>query len=180
MYATVKSLVERFTGQEIVELGFPANSYKFIGRSANAAALPTDFPAAVTDDVALASAEDALYRFDGATWSALATEKIDRAIADAESEINGYLEGRYTLPLGSVPKVIEKLAADISRYQLFDDRVTDVVQERYKSAVKFLMSISKGDVSLGLDDSGNSTDEKNSVEFKSGGNVFDRSDDAFI
>jgi phage gp36-like protein len=76
---------------------------------------------------------------------------VSRALTDADAEINGYLDGRYTLPLTTVPTVIVRLAADIARYYLYDDRVTDAVKARYNDAVGYLQSVAKGIVSLGLD-----------------------------
>lgn len=82
--------------------------------------------------------------------------KIDNAINDADSEINGYLQKRYPLPLPSIPKVINKLSKDITLYNLFSrrgidkDKNDDTVLQRYKNAVKFLENLSKGVVELGI------------------------------
>jgi len=73
------------------------------------------------------------------------------ALDDADAEINGYLQARYTLPLASVPLNIARMARDIARYRLYDDAVTDAVQKRYDQAIKELERISKGIIQLGLD-----------------------------
>ncbi len=76
---------------------------------------------------------------------------VARAIADAEAEINGYLQGRYALPLASVPAVLVRVTSDIARYYLYDDAATDQVRDRYKDSVALLKGIADGRVSLGLD-----------------------------
>ena len=76
---------------------------------------------------------------------------VDGALADADAEIDGYLVGQYLLPLASVPKNLVALACDIARYKLFDDRATEQVRQRYDDAVKYLRSVGKGELSLGLD-----------------------------
>lgn len=75
----------------------------------------------------------------------------NRALEDAGAEIDGYLAGRYTLPLSTVPRVLVNVACDIARYRLYDDRVTEAVQKRYEDAIKFLTLVSTGKVGLGLD-----------------------------
>ncbi|RJP20721.1 MAG: DUF1320 domain-containing protein [Deltaproteobacteria bacterium] len=76
---------------------------------------------------------------------------VSRAIADAEAEINGYLASRYTLPLGSVPELLTRLACDIARYLLYDDVAPDQIRDRYKDAVTLLKGIAEGKVSLAID-----------------------------
>ena len=73
------------------------------------------------------------------------------ALLDADSEIDAYLQPRYTLPLASVPRVLVNIACDITRYRLYDDRSTEQVTRRYEDAIKLLVKIGKGEVGLGLD-----------------------------
>ena len=108
------------------------------------------------------------------------TTVLDRAIEDATSFINGFLQSRYTLPLSSIPSVIKRLAVDITRYYLHDEHVPEHVDNKFKSAEKTLKSVSKGEVNLGIDTLGVKPSSKNDVEIQSGGNVFNRSDNGFI
>lgn len=91
--------------------------------------------------------------------------RIEEAINDADSEINGYLQKRYPLPLPSTPPVIKKLSKDIALYNLFsrkgiDKNSTDeIILDRYKYAVRFLENLSKGQVSLGIETQVKSTIE---------------------
>lgn len=75
-------------------------------------------------------------------------------LADADAEINAYLQGRYTLPLATVPTALVRIACDIARYHLYDNRATEAVTQRYKDAIAFLKGVAKGDIQLGVD-SGN-------------------------
>ena len=76
---------------------------------------------------------------------------VAKALEDADGEINGYLAAKYTLPLDPVPLVLQRLASDIARYFLYQDRVTDIVEKRYQDAIRFLKGVAAGSVSLGVD-----------------------------
>lgn len=78
------------------------------------------------------------------------TEVLDRAAADADAEINAYVGARYALPLPSTPELLKRVARDLVRYFLFDQRAPEEVRLRYQRAVKLLDSIRSGDTSLGL------------------------------
>lgn len=73
---------------------------------------------------------------------------LGRALADADSEIDGYLASRYTLPLPSTPPVLTRLACDMARYRLYDDAVPETVRLRYQDAVALLKRLSSGEVQL--------------------------------
>lgn len=107
-----------------------------------------------------ATAQDMIDRFgqqemieltDRANLGAIDAIVLGRALADADAEINGYLASRYALPLASVPPVLVAKASDMARYYLYDVRVSEAVKARYDDAVKYLQSLAKGLVSLGLD-----------------------------
>lgn len=82
---------------------------------------------------------------------------INVAIGDADAEIDGYLAKRYTVPLSSVPKVINKFSKDIAVYNLFSrigiDEGTDqkTYLNRYNAAIKFLTFVAEGKVALGVE-----------------------------
>ena len=75
---------------------------------------------------------------------------VERALADADAEIDGYLASRYAMPLATVPPVLARIACDIARYRLWEDRASDEVRRRYEDARRVLESIARGQVSLGL------------------------------
>lgn len=91
---------------------------------------------------------------DRAGTGAIDAAVVAAKLADAAAEIDGYLAGRYTLPLTPVPLTLQRIACDITRYHLYDDRVTEAVAQRYKDAIKFLTSVNKGDIQLGVDADG--------------------------
>lgn len=79
---------------------------------------------------------------------------VDRAIADADAEIDSYCGTRYTVPFSPVPVMIRKLSVDIAIYNLFSRRALDVAderQQRYDNAIRFLRDLAKGLISLGAD-----------------------------
>ena len=106
----------------------------------------------------------------GAIESAVVTAKL----ADADAEIDAYLATRYTLPLASVPTVLKRVACDVARYHLFDDRVTDDVRRRYEDALKFLQAVAKGTVSIGVDPIGQAPASSDLPDHCAPDPVFDR------
>ncbi len=88
-------------------------------------------------------------RTDRENGTAIDAVVVDRALVDADAEINSYLAKRYTLPLASTPVVLTRLACDIARYRLFDDGTPDTVRQRYEDAVSLLKRMASGDVTLG-------------------------------
>jgi phage gp36-like protein len=79
---------------------------------------------------------------------------VQQAIVDAAAEMDGYLQGRYALPMTVVPDSLTAYACDIARYRLYDDRVTERVADAYDEAIKYLMDVAKGSISLGVDQAG--------------------------
>ncbi|KAF0145108.1 MAG: mu-like prophage Flumu protein gp36 [Nitrospirae bacterium] len=83
------------------------------------------------------------------------TSRVDKAIATAGSIIDGYLRGRYTLPLSTVPELIKTISIDISVFKLYERRremdMPESLTNRYKNAVKLLEQIQKGLISLGIE-----------------------------
>jgi|GEM_PF-1261931 len=79
---------------------------------------------------------------------------IERAIADAEAEIESYLAGRYELPLLTVPAIVRKITVDLAIYNLYFRRrgfLASEWQERYRAALRFLENVAQGVASLGAD-----------------------------
>lgn len=77
------------------------------------------------------------------------------AAADADAIIDSYLalRGGITLPIvGTVPPRILELAADLTRYELYDDVKDDdtpsAIVVRRKLALDFLKAVSKGEATI--------------------------------
>lgn len=79
---------------------------------------------------------------------------IDKAIADAEATIDGYIASRYALPLAYVPSLVAGWAADIARFRLWDKQAPDEVRTRYEDAIAALKDLAKGLISLPPDAGG--------------------------
>ncbi|MGF1775899.1 gp436 family protein [Vibrio nomapromontoriensis] len=112
---------------------------------------------------------------DGST-GALVLDVAEQAIKDASSTIDGYLGGRYALPLRNVPTILERICCDLSRYYLYDDTLGEEHQaaKRYVDAVKYLEQVGRGQVQLGLSDTQTKPEQTNSAEMMSAGSVFGR------
>lgn len=109
-----------------------------------------------------------------ATGLAIDTAIVERACDDAAGEIDGRVAAAgYPVPLSPVPRIITAYACDIARYRLFEDRATDQVTKRYEDAIRFLRSVAKGEVKLGISTSSGSAEATSgSAEFQSDGRVF--------
>lgn len=108
-------------------------------------ATPTDLQAVLSPAELTQLADD---NTDGAPDQAV----IDRAIADAQAEIDGYLGARYTLPLVETPTLIRRLAVDLAVWNLYNrrDLITEARKLQVESARKLLQRIAEGTVTLGL------------------------------
>lgn len=159
-YATAAELLMRFSSDEIaqrVDRGVPR-------------LVTADLLAAVASngDVAAFTAAE-LAR------AAQSMAVVQRALQDADDTINGYISGRYTLPLQPVPAVLARVACELARFYLYDDQVTDLIKDRHAANMKWLAEVSKGTVSLGADAlSGVQPTSSAAAELVSGATVWKR------
>ncbi len=80
---------------------------------------------------------------------------VERAIADADGEIDAYVGYRMEVPLDPVPVMIRKYSVDIAIYNLYARRLDicpDMRRKRYEDAVKFMRLVAEGKISLGQND----------------------------
>lgn len=80
--------------------------------------------------------------------------RVDEAIIQADSEIDSYCGGRYSVPFATVPGIVKKISVDIAIYNLYSRRVEEIPKtrdDRYKNAIRQLEYISKGQISIGVD-----------------------------
>lgn len=73
---------------------------------------------------------------------------VDRALSDADATIDGYLAGRYQLPLSEVPPLVVDLAQVIAIYKLHPFAPDPKIAKDYDQAIATLRDISKGVVRL--------------------------------
>lgn len=83
-----------------------------------------------------------------------ATGEIDTAIVaqelgNTDAVINGYLAGRYRLPLeGDVPELLVDLALTIAIYKLHPFSPNEKIKDDYEGAMRTLRDISAGHIRL--------------------------------
>lgn len=99
---------------------------------------------------------------------------LEQAIADASAEIDGYLGGRYSLPLPTVPAVLVRICCDIARYHLHHEHAPERIAKRYDDAIKFMGQLGSGAISLGKPDEGDTSPSNNTAQLMSAGSVFAR------
>lgn len=108
------------------------------------------------------------------------TEICEGAVADACAEINGYLAKRYSVPFRRTPQVINKFAKDIAVYNLVSRMGIDegdrekTFLNRYNAAVRFLLEVAKGTVSIGTDDEETGSGAANGFNMSSSPRIFSR------
>lgn len=111
---------------------------------------------------------------EGAADGEINQPVIEQAIADATAEINGYIGGRYELPLSQVPDVLVRHCCDIARYLMSGDRTPETVQKRYDSVISYLVKVGKGDLSLGLSQGSPTEPSETIAMIQADGQVFNR------
>lgn len=76
----------------------------------------------------------------------------EEALIYSSTLIDGYLRGKYTLPLNNHFPLLRIIAIDLSIYRLYSRRIyTDIpesVTQAYKNAIKTLEDLKKGIISL--------------------------------
>lgn len=79
---------------------------------------------------------------------AIVASVVDRALSDTDAEIDGYLAGRYALPLAETPPQLLDLALTIAIYKLHPSEPDPKISKDYDRALKTLAQISTGVVRL--------------------------------
>tara|TARA_R110002020_G_scaffold10801_22_gene41106 strand:+ start:28019 stop:28456 length:438 start_codon:yes stop_codon:yes gene_type:complete len=76
---------------------------------------------------------------------------FERAIADADALIDGYLFGRYQLPLAQVPTLLVDLSQRVAIYFAHGQVASDKIRKDYEDAVKTLERIAANTIRLQVD-----------------------------
>lgn len=89
---------------------------------------------------------------------------VESAIKYASDKIDAAIRGRYPLPLPQKVDLLKDIALDLVRHRLYSRRpdgndLPDAVKEGKKSAETDLTKISRGEMSLGIEDSKKAVDE---------------------
>lgn len=98
--------------------------------------------------------------------------RVTRMLTDATNTIDGYLSSRYSLPLATVPPMLEQLACDIARYRLMT-RPTEEARARFEDAVSWLGKVAEGKYDLGGVSAQQPQTSGGAIGVSTGGRVFD-------
>lgn len=100
------------------------------------------------------------------------------AILYSTSLINGYLRGRYSLPLDTHFPLLRILAIDISIYRLYARRMRnempEVIETAYKNAISTLKDIQKGTITLESENDLFETSGFSAAEYKTNKDILDK------
>ena len=112
------------------------------------------------------------------TITTVNTTVLQQALSDASAEIDGYLGGRFTLPLTDPPAVLSRLASDVAIYRLQALRpLHDLAdaRKRYDDAIAMLTKVASGELTLGIALDGHETAIAQGAEIVEGpARVFNR------
>ena len=106
----------------------------------------------LTDLQAVIPQEDLIQLTDDLGAGVIDQVVVDALAADAAELIDGYLRGRYALPLEPVPGIVRQIAVDLTTYRLYCRRMPTVpegIAARQANAQKLLDSIQSGKLTLG-------------------------------
>ena len=100
------------------------------------------------------------------------------AVIYASALIDGYLRGRYTLPLNTRFPILRVLSIDIAIYRLYSRRVhnglPEQIENAYKNAIQTLRDIQKGVVTLQGENDLLETSNFNPDEYRANKTMLDR------
>lgn len=96
---------------------------------------------------------------------------IEDGVRQAEEMVDGYLRGRYTLPIEPVPTIVRDAVVYLARYWLYQRRpegsdIPEAVKDSRKNTLKLLESIRDGVISLGMPD-GHAAPEPGEIRVRS-------------
>jgi phage gp36-like protein len=111
--------------------------------------------------MAYATEEDIVNRYGSEILTILAdfdddsevdSDKVELALTDASSAVDGYLGGRYQTPLEDTTPILTKITVDIAVYNLGVSGIggSEQRKEHYDNALAYLKDISRGHIGLGI------------------------------
>lgn len=111
----------------------------------------------VLEDIQIRISENILIQLTDDTDSgAVDSSKVEAAVEWADEIIDGYIRGRYTLPLTEIPGLIRNISVDLAIYRLYTRRMTADIPESitniFKSSLKILSDIQTNKVSIGINE----------------------------
>ena len=95
---------------------------------------------------------------DAEYWTGEATAVCDGQIERAENMVDSYLQGKYTVPLTTVPDVIRDAVAELAAWYLVsrrgynEDSADKSVRITYDARIKWLEKVNQEKINLGVSD----------------------------
>ena len=100
------------------------------------------------------------------------------AVLYSSTLIDGYLRGRYSLPLNTHFPLLRILSIDLAIYRLYSRRMRndmpEVIQTNYNNAISTLKDIQKGIISLESESDTLETASYNPNEYRTNKDILDR------
>ncbi len=119
------------------------------------------------NDIKQLISEQQLIELTDDTAVEINTTAVDSAIIYADTLINGYIRGSYTLPFDTTPGIIKNISAELALYKLykkrFGDDMPDTRQSSYNENIKLLKDIQKGIIDLGIQDTQATIERKSTI-----------------
>lgn len=109
---------------------------------------------ATQNDLITRYGEEELVQITGPASGVIDSAVVAGALADADALIDGYLAGRYPLPLASVPANLVLIACAVARYLVWKDISTEEIRKRYEDAIRYLERVASGSIPLRMDAAG--------------------------
>lgn len=101
------------------------------------------------DLVARFGAAELIANTDRVDAGTIDSDIVDGAIAKASDLIDGYIGGRYALPLETVPPLLKGFCEDIARHALYTVERPKNIDDARDAAVAYLKDVALGRASLG-------------------------------
>ncbi len=130
-----------------------------------------------SDDIEIQIGKNSLVQLtnDDNTQQTVDPVVVEEALIYSSTLIDGYLRGKYNLPLNTQFPLLRVIAIDICIYRLYSRRIyTDMpetISENYKNAIRTLEQLKKGVITL---ETSESTEVKTSGEYRTNKTELDR------
>lgn len=130
-----------------------------------------------SDDIEIQIGKNSLVQLtnDDNTQQTVDSVVVEEALIYSSTLIDGYLRGKYNLPLNTQFPLLRVIAIDICIYRLYSRRIytemPETISENYKNAIRTLEQLKKGVITL---ETSESTKVKTSGEYRTNKTELDR------
>ena len=97
---------------------------------------------------------------------------VEESVRQAEELVDGYLRGRYNLPLSPVPSIVKDMTVNLARHWLYARRpegndLPDAVTRTWKAALQTLEAIRDNRITIGVPETGAAVSEPGEIKSRS-------------